>query len=151
MCIFVHNVVCTAHKKLYSITVGKYNRLNNSASWFLFFVNKTIRCIFFVIFLQKDNTDGDKNWPQYFYQPALICPRMTLCFLYQDVLKGETSRDCGSQSLTVGGRQNKPLTELKTRERKRKKRKKKKKRNKRVNRLLTCRTKECETFSLKDV
>lgn len=55
MCILVHTVVCTAHTKLYSITVGKYNRLNNSASLFLFFLNKTIRCIFFVILLKNDN------------------------------------------------------------------------------------------------
>lgn len=56
-----------------------------------------------------------------FHQPALICPQVTLCFWYQDVLMGETSRDCESQSPTVGGRQNKPLTELKTQRKKKKK------------------------------
>lgn len=48
------------------------------------------------------------------HQPALIYPRMTLCFWFQDVLTGETSCARGRQSLTVGGRQNKRLTELKT-------------------------------------
>lgn len=75
------------------------------------------------------------------HQPALIYPQMTLCFWFQDVLTGETSRDRGSQSLTVGGRQNKRLTELKTCERKR---------NRRINRLLTCRKKESGSFGLKE-
>lgn len=65
---------------------------------------------------------------------------MTLCLRNQDVLAGETSQHRGSRSLTVGGRQNKPLTELKTWDKERE-----------VNRVLTCRKEEFETFKLKEV
>lgn len=56
------------------------------------------------------------------------------------MLAGETAHHRGSRSLTVGGRQNKPLTELKTWDKERE-----------VNRVLTCRKEESETFKLKEV
>lgn len=59
----------------------------------------------------------------HFYQSALICPQITVCFWCEDVLMGETSHDRGCHSLTVGGRQNKPLAELKTCDKKDKKKK----------------------------
>lgn len=118
-----------------SITDGKGNRLYNSTSLFLFFLSIIDRCHF---------CHFPTKWPSafmlkmkiqkllwFFYQPALICPQMTVTFWYQHVLMGEMSK------LWVGDKINHWWDSKQVK-------------NKRINRLLTCRKKEFETFKLKE-
>lgn len=157
MCIFVHNLVCTAHKKVYSITVGKYNRLNNSASLFLCFLNKTIRCNF-CHFSRKG------RWPCCWWwrdKNLLTCwPDMTFC-IFTNLLSFALKWLCAfgnkmcwweRRPTTVGVRVWLWVGDKINRRQNSKhmnKKEEEKKSNKRVNRLLTCRKKEFETFSVK--